>query len=89
MDDLRPKNKLYQDLKLTEKYFGGVLPFEILIKKNLKADEHNSILHPEFLQISKKIQNLLKSELRNSRFFSINDLIDSAKKEYAQVEPKK
>ena len=80
MDDLRPKNKLYQDLKLTEKYFGGVLPFEILIKKNLKADEHNSILHPEFLQISKKIQNLLKSELRNSRFFSINDLIGSAKR---------
>ena len=81
MDDLRPKNKLYQDLKLTEKYFGGVLPFEILIKKNnLKADEHNSILNPKFLQISKKIQNLLKSELRNSRFFSINDLIDSAKR---------
>ena len=31
MDDLRPKNKLYQDLKLTEKHFGGVLPFEILL----------------------------------------------------------
>ena len=81
MDDLRPKNKLYQDLKLTEKYFGGVLPFEILIKKNhLKIDEQNSILHPKFLQISKKIQNLLKAELKNSRFFSINDLISSAKR---------
>ena len=34
MEDLRPKNKLYQDLKLTEKYFGGVLPFEVLIKVN-------------------------------------------------------
>ena len=32
MDDLRPQNKLYQDLKLTEKYFGGVLPLKSLLK---------------------------------------------------------
>ena len=30
MDDLRPQNKLYHDLKLTEKYFGGVLPLSLI-----------------------------------------------------------
>ena len=39
MDDLRPKNKLYQDLKFTEKYFGGVLPFEVLISIDPSNDK--------------------------------------------------
>ena len=42
MDDLRPKNKLYQDLKLTEKYFGGVLPFEVLIKTNERKNNEDT-----------------------------------------------
>ena len=81
MEDLRPKNKLYQDLKLTEQYFGGVLPFEVLIKvNNSNPDENTSVLDQKILKISKKVELLLKSELRNSRFFSINDLIASAKR---------
>jgi len=81
MEDLRPKNKLYQDLKLTEKYFGGVLPFEILIKtKPDKNGEIKSVVSTEVLQISKQIEEFLKSKLKNSRFFSLNNLIESAKR---------
>ena len=32
------------------------------------------------LNLSKKVEQLLKSELKNSRFFSINNLIESAKR---------
>ncbi len=81
MDDLRPKNKLYQDLKLTEKNFGGVLPFEILVKtksKEMKQDEVS--IDSEVLQLSKMIQQLLETELKNSRFFSVNNLLESAKR---------
>ena len=85
MDDLRPKNKLYQDLKLTEKYFGGVLPFEVLIKTNeRKNDEDTSVLNQKILEITKKVESILKSELKNSRFFSVNDLIASAKRIYSK-----
>ena len=81
MEDLRPKNKLYQDLKLTEKYFGGVLPFEVLIKiKPDKKGGGKSVLEPEILQLSKKVEQLLKTELKSSRFFSINNLLESAKR---------
>jgi len=81
MEDLRPKNKLYQDLKLTEKYFGGVLPFEVLIKvNNSNYSDNISVLNQKILKISKEVEFFLKSELRNSRFFSMNDLIASAKR---------
>ena len=86
MDDLRPKNKLYQDLKLTEKYFGGVLPFEVLIKTNeRKNDEDTSVLNQKILEITKKVESILKSELKNSRFFSINDLVASAKRIHSKT----
>ena len=81
MDDLRPKNKLYQDLKLTEKNFGGVLPFEILVKTKSKEMKQNEVpIDSEVLQLSKIIQQLLESELKNSRFFSVNNLLESAKR---------
>ena len=75
MDDLRPQNKLYQDLKLTEKYFGGVLPFEILIK-TIKNDNgiNRSAIDMDVLNLSKDLENFLKIELPNSRFFSLNNL---------------
>ncbi len=78
LDDLRPKNKLYQDLKMTEKYFGGVLPFEILLQLNDTTNNENTILNPEVLPYLEKIENMLKSELKNSRFFSILNIIKSA-----------
>ncbi len=79
MDDLRPKNKLYQDLKLTEKYFGGVLPFEILLileKNKIKK----TVFDPEIIKLTKTIEDLLKSELKNSRFFSLSTLLESIKR---------
>ncbi|GIR23781.1 RND transporter [bacterium] len=81
MDDLRPQNKLYQDLKLTEKYFGGVLPFEILIK-TVKNDNgiNRSAIDMDVLNLSKDLENFLKIELPNSRFFSLNNLLESAKR---------
>ena len=81
MDDLRPQNKLYQDLKLTEKYFGGVLPFEILIK-TVKNDngKNRSAIDMDVLNLSKDLENFLKIELPNSRFFSLNNLLESAKR---------
>ena len=85
MDDLRPKNKLYHDLKLTEKYFGGVLPFEILIKiKSNKNEKNKSVLDPKILQLSKQVEQFLKLELKNSRFFSINSIIESAKRIHSE-----
>ena len=79
MDDLRPKNKLYQDLKLTEKYFGGVLPFEILLVLE-KNEMKPTVFDPEIIKLTKTVENLLKSELKNSRFFSINTLLESIKR---------
>ena len=81
MDDLRPQNKLYQDLKLTEKYFGGVLPFEILIK-TIKNDNglNRSAIDIEVLNLSKDLEDFLTIELPNSRFFSLNNLLESAKR---------
>ena len=79
MDDLRPKNKLYQDLKLTEKHFGGVLPFEILLileKNKIKK----TVFDPEIIKLTKTIEDLLKSELKNSRFFSLSTLLESIKR---------
>lgn len=81
MDDLRPKNKLYQDLKLTEQYFGGVLPFEILLKLNPKNKEKiYNITDPSIFYFLEKIQILLKKELKESRFFSLRDLLISIKR---------
>ena len=81
LDDLRPNNKLYQDLKFTEKYFGGVLPFEILIIieegiENIKKE----INYKDHIPYIEKIQTLLQTELPNSRFLSIKNIIDSAKR---------
>ena len=58
MDDLRPQNKLYQDLKLTEKYFEGVLPFEILIK-TIKNDNgiNRSAIDMDVLNLSKDLES--------------------------------
>ena len=81
MDDLRPKNKLYQDLKLTEKYFGGVLPFEVLIRLDPKNNENiNKATDPRIINFLEKTQTVLKKELTESRFFSLNDLINSIKR---------
>ena len=52
MDDLRPQNKLYQDLKMTEKYFGGVLPFEVLLKLDKENQESKkTVLDPAVFPI--------------------------------------
>ena len=81
MDDLRPKNKLYQDLRLTEKYFGGVLPFEVLIQLNpYSKSQINTVLDPTILKLAKNIEVFLRSELRNSRFFSIITLLESVER---------
>ena len=79
MDDLRPKNKLYQDLKLTEKHFGGVLPFEILLvleKNKIKQ----TVYDPEIIELSKNVESLLRSELKHSSFFSISTFLESIKR---------
>jgi len=78
LDDLRPTNKLYHDLKLTEKYFGGVLPFEVLIK--IKPNSKNkdiSVFDKDILKLSSRVEKQLKDQLKESRFFSINTLIRS------------
>jgi predicted RND superfamily exporter protein len=81
MDDLRPENKLYQDLKLTEKHFGGVLPFEVLLKLELNNSHGiKKIINEKNLFYLEKIQTLLSNDLKESRFFSINDLITSIKR---------
>lgn len=79
LDDLRPQNKLYQDLKMTEKYFGGVLPFEILLSlSNDNNKDKQTILDPEIFPYLEKVEELLKIEMQESRFFSLMTLLKSA-----------
>ena len=78
MDDLRPKNKLYQDLKFTEKYFGGVLPFEVLISINPSNDK--KIIEPDIFPYIDKVESLLRSEMEESRFFSLSTFLRSVKR---------
>ena len=78
MDDLRPKNKLYQDLKFTEKYFGGVLPFEVLISIDPSNDK--KIIEPDIFPYIDKVESLLKSEMEESRFFSLSTFLRSVKR---------
>ncbi len=81
MDDLRPQNKLYRDLKITEKYFGGVLPFEVLLKLDKDNNiPNNTLLDPFFIPYLEKVEKLLNNELRDSRFFSLNTLLKSVKR---------
>ena len=81
MDDLRPENKLYNDLKLTEKYFGGVLPFEVLLQfREDNETKNKSILDPDVLGHLKGVEELLNKELKNSRFFSISTFLESVKR---------
>ena len=78
MDDLRPKNKLYQDLKFTEKYFGGVLPFEVLISIDPSNDK--KIVEPDIFPYIDKVESLLRSEMEESRFFSLSTFLRSVKR---------
>lgn len=78
MDDLRPKNKLYQDLKFTEKYFGGVLPFEVLI--SIDPSNNKKIIEPEIFPYIDKVESLLRSEMEESRFFSLSTFLRSVKR---------
>ena len=81
MDDLRPKNKLYQDLKFTEKYFGGVLPFEVLLHLDQNmAGAPEKIASVDIIPILDQIETNLKSYLTESRFFSPSDLLESVKR---------
>ena len=81
MDDLRPQNKLYHDLKMTEEYFGGVLPFEVLLKLNKKNQTiKNTVLDPDILLFLRNLENLLNRELKNSRFFSLSTFLESVKR---------
>ena len=81
MDDLRPKNKLYQDLKFTEKYFGGVLPFEVLLHLDPNvARAPKDIVDLDILPILNQIESLLRLHLNESRFFSLSDLLESLKR---------
>lgn len=81
LDDLRPKNKLYNDLKLTEKYFGGVLPFEVLIKIKPNSEKKDrTVIDKDILKLSNKVEEQLKYQLKESRFFSINTLLKSLKR---------
>ena len=81
MDDLRPQNKLYQDLKLTEKYFGGVLPFEVLLHldPNFNGAPKN-VVDPDVLPFLNQVESLLRFQLKESRFFSLSDLLESVKR---------
>ena len=78
MDDLRPKNQLYQDLKFTEKYFGGVLPFEVLI--SIDPSNNKKIIEPEIFPYIDKVESLLRSEMEESRFFSLSTFLRSVKR---------
>ena len=54
LDDLRPNNQLYQDLKFTEKYFGGVLPFEVLFQIKSDSSNNSNINYMDYLPYLKK-----------------------------------
>ena len=80
MDDLRPNNQLYKDLKITEKYFGGILPFEILIHLEDDSTSGRTIFDKDILIQLNKVQSLLNKELPASRFLSFLDAFNSTKR---------
>ena len=81
LDDLRPNNQLYKDLKFTEKYFGGVLPFEVLLCINPnKLINLENLNNSEVFSSLERVQSLLKSEIPNGRFLSFLDILSSAKR---------
>ena len=75
------RDRLYNDLKLTEKYFGGVLPFEVLLQyRKDNSTRNKDILDPEVLEHLQNVEELLKKELKSSRFFSISTFLKSVKR---------
>jgi len=81
MDDLRPHNTLYHDLKMTEKYFGGILPFEVLLRLDKKnEDKKKTVLDTDIITFLNEVEDLLKEELKESRFFSLSTFIESVKR---------
>ena len=80
MDDLRPNNQLYKDLKITEQYFGGILPFEVLIHLEDNSKSGRTIFDEDILIQLNRVQSLLNKELPESRFLSFSDAFKSAKR---------
>lgn len=61
MDDLKPGNKLFDDMKFVEKYFGGTLPLEIVL--NFKSEK-----------FAIDSLNLIKVDLFKSEIEKLNDI---------------
>ena len=68
-------------MKFTEKYFGGVLPFEVLLHLDPNvALAPKDVVDLDILPILNKVEDLLRSQLNESRFFSLIDLLESLKR---------
>ena len=66
---------------MTEKYFGGVLPFEVLLRLDKENEEKKkTVLDPEIIAFLNDMEDLLNQELKNSRFFSLSTFIESVKR---------
>jgi hypothetical protein len=83
VDDINPKNPLYQDLKFFEKEFGGVMPFEISIDTRKKK----GVMRLPTIQ---KIDELQEAILQNKEFskpLSVAELAKFAKQAYFNGNP--
>ena len=61
MDDLKPGNKLYDDMKFVEKHFGGTLPLEV-------------VLDFKFENSSLNYQNLVKVDEFKTKLGNIDEI---------------
>ena len=73
LSDLHPKSSLYVDLKNVEKWFGGILPIEIIIIKDdsIEVTMHDSVVMGHALQF----QNYLSKIFPQSNWISLQKIL--------------
>lgn len=78
LDDIEPSNKVYKDLKFFEEHFGGVLPFEVLIRAE-NAAQFDRI---EMMKKIDQFQDSLNNRPELSRSFSYVDLVKFSRQSF-------
>lgn len=75
LDDLRPGNRLYDDIMYVDKNFGGTLPLEIVIHNKSDSVAASNIFDLEFLKKADEFENRIESISDIKKAISLNDYI--------------
>ena len=74
LSDLHPESGLYIDLKNVEKWFGGILPVEIIITK--KDTVERAIYDKEIMRYTQKLQKYIYEIFPYSNWISIQRVLE-------------